>query len=685
MPSYPTPQPGASLLLAFSPAASSPSSILLLGPSRLSALRAFSALEAGYHVLVGAPTAPTAADAGWDGELVHRFEQGQVEHVEWALGPNATEADWTAWFDAAEPHFTGVRMIVLSDTLVSSSTSSPSSFSPKRRTLSSARAFRAEATRRRFLVNVADCPELSDFGWMVSHRFDLVPPPLPSTSSASSAASDAGEPESQVQLQPGEARKSSLQLALTTNSSACRLATRLRRELVAALPKSAGAAVEAVRRLRDELKAQTRAKEELLEEGLEGGRKGGAEGEGEGDDSEETQGVHLNRPVEQLTREKSWQLDGAASNSTAATLTRMRYVSQLSEYWPLDRLATVTSASLSAPSTPLPPLSSSSGASHLPLTEDEAPARKRGRILLLGTGPGNPLLLTRLAHLLLTTTDPTSPYYVDTFLSDKLVPPQILALIPSSRRAGVVIARKYPGNAEAAQEELMELAIAGATAGKTVLRMKQGDPFLYGRGGEEVLRFRSVAGIESVVIPGLSSSLAGPALAGIPVTQRGVAESVVVCTGVGRGGRDVPLAPYERAKTLCVLMGVARLGNLVQSLMNHPTSPYPGYLPIALVERAGAADQRVVVSTVERLAGVLETLPPHRPPGMIVVGWACMCLDGEGDMKVLDEAGEERDRRRVSEWVGELGYKVRDGLGEEWRELLEGVAGEAERAEEDKE
>ncbi|GAA5862902.1 hypothetical protein JCM8547_003615 [Rhodosporidiobolus lusitaniae] len=706
MPSYPTPQPGASLLLAFSPAApssssSSPTSILLLGPSRLSALRAFSAIEAGYRVLVGAPASPSAdAARPWDPELAHRFEQKQVEHLHWDLGADATQDEWSAWLTSAEQRraLEGVSMIVLSDTLTSISSSKPAA----RRSLASARAFRAEATRRRFLVNVADCPDLSDFGWMVSHRFDLAPP---------SGTSSSSDTTSLVPLQPGETRKSPLQLALTTNSSACRLATRLRRELIASLPKSAGAAVEAVGKLRDELKRQAR------EEG-DGETAGAGEGTDGEDDSEETQGVGLNRPVEQLTREKSWALDGNAKckggekckpsgegakcgggkcgsswTSSSAQLTRMRYVSQLSEYWPLDRLATVDLSSLFAPSTPLPPLSPSRGASHLSALP--TPPRK-GRILLLGTGPGNPLLLTQIAHLLLTTTDPSSPYFVDTFLSDKLVPSQILDLIPSERRKGVVIARKYPGNAEAAQEELMELAIAAANEGKTVLRMKQGDPFLYGRGGEEVLRFRSVAGIESVVIPGLSSSLAGPALAGIPVTQRGVAESVVVCTGVGRGGRDVPLAPYERPKTLCVLMGVARLSSLVVSLMEHPTSPYPPYLPIALVERAGAPDQRVVLSTVEALAGVLETLPPHRPPGMIVVGWACMCLDGEGDLTVLPREGkpeddtemgkediiamlrksgdqEHADRQRVGKWLGSTGYKVREGLGEGWDGLLAGL------------
>lgn len=359
----------------------------------------------------------------------------------------------------------------------------------------------------------------------------------------------------------------------------------------------------------------------------------------------------------------------------------MRYVAQLSEYWPLDRLATVSLATLSAPSTPAP----SSPTSHTPenappsqhslLLAPPAPSDK-GRILLLGTGPGSTLLLTRLAYLFLTS-PPGSPYHVDLFLSDKLVPAEILALIPEERRKGVVIAKKYPGNAEHAQDELMRLAVEGAREGKTVLRMKQGDPFLYGRGGEEVLHFRK-AGYDPVVIPGLSSCLAGPTISGIPVTQRGVAESLVVCTGVGRGGRDVGVEGYERGKTLVVLMGVARLESLVESLLNHSKSSYPPYLPMALIERASSPDQRVVASTIADLPSVLKRLSPHRPPGMLVIGWGVMCLegkDGAGDMNVLDEEklGEERDKERVKEWLGEEGYKCREGLGEGWRKVVEGL------------
>lgn len=301
--------------------------------------------------------------------------------------------------------------------------------------------------------------------------------------------------------------------------------------------------------------------------------------------------------------------------------------------------------------------------------------RKQGRIILLGAGTGSTLLLTRLAYLFLTSPI-GSPYYVDLFLVDKLVPSHIVELIPAERRAGVIIARKFPGNAENAQDELMRLGVEGAMEGKTVLRMKQGDPFLYGRGGEEVLHFRA-AGFDPIVIPALSSCIAGPTIAGIPVTQRGVAETMVVCTGVGRGGRDVAVEGYERGKTLTVLMGVARLDALVDSLIKHPKSPYPPYLPIALIERASSPDQRVVSATIETLSGVLARLSPHRPPGMLVIGWGVMCLegtDGKGDMDILDcKLGEGRDRRRVSEWLGEAGYRVKEGLGEGWRSITEGM------------
>lgn len=249
MHAYPNPEPGASLILAFHPVPSTsttpPQSILLLGAGRLTALRSFAALEAGYRVVVG-----VSSSQPWDPEVRYRIEEGQIERIDWDLAVDAGADEWRKWFAAADSagQLDGVRLVVLTDTVAAGG---------RRRDAASARAFRDEAARRRFFVNIADHPTLSDYSFASTHRFDLL----------------------------DSSRKSPLQVALTTNSSACRLATRLRRELVAAMPKSAGSAVAAVGRLRDELR-------------------GGAATD---DDSEET--LVLNRPVEQLTRAKSWALD----------------------------------------------------------------------------------------------------------------------------------------------------------------------------------------------------------------------------------------------------------------------------------------------------------------------------------------------------------------------------------------
>lgn len=725
---YPSPQPGASLLLSFNPSnrLSSRNTICFLTPNRLTAIRSFTALEAGYRVLVGASIGEV-----WDGELLHRESQGQIERIEWNLDERADKEEWENWFDGLDRRVKKeIMLIVLNDTIPlgpapsvpTTQTAVPrtinsqtpiSDLRRRRRTFASALAFREAASDWNYLVNVADAPTLSDFTWPITHRFNL--------SSASSSRSNADPTVSSITTSTIDS-KSPLQLALTTNSSVCRLASRIKREIVAALPETIGSAVLAVANLRKGLIAEADDYTRIMEEK-----------EGWEEEEENQEGVEaINQPVQQLSSKQAEALDvysgagagrvrdmhsaativeeralspcraraasrsrsrstggqsfvqsesvsfafvfmstmsqltlqnhrsSAASRlstissapssihtisspassgwtSSEAQQTRMRYIAQISEYWPIDRLAQVNLASLlsSVPATPTesrsasPPLDDPTTpqsltpipALSLPLTiarhpflldsQLSPPVQQNGRIILLGTGPGSPLLLTRLAHLFLTS-PPGSPYHVDLFLSDKLVPQEILAMIPTKeRRDGVMIARKYPGNAEHAQDELMRLAIEGARAGKTVLRMKQGDPYLYGRGGEEVLCFRE-AGFEALVIPGLSSCLAGPTIAGIPVTQRGVAESMVLCTGVGRGGRDVKVDGYERGKTLVVLMGVARLDALIESLINHKESPYPAHLPIALIERASSPDQRVISSTLENISAALKRLSAHR-------------------------------------------------------------------------
>lgn len=187
-----------------------------------------------------------------------------------------------------------------------------------------------------------------------------------------------------------------------------------------------------------------------------------------------------------------------------------------------------------------------------------------------------------------------------------------------------------------------------------------------------MLYFR-VHGFEPVVVPGVSSALAGPTFAGIPVTQRGVAETFVVCTGVGRKGKDVQLPGYERARTLVVLMGVARLPQVVAALVDQAASArragavYPPYTPIAIVERASMPDQRVVVSTLRDVVTALDSVGEQRPPGIMVIGWAVLALWGTGDVEVLDEGAEKDDEARVTRWLGQDAcWRVKEGMPDDW-------------------
>lgn len=289
MPTFPFPQSGASLLLSFNPPSSTkPNTLLILAPTRISSVRTFAALEAGYNVLIGASTSHV-----WEEELAHRHEQGQVGVVEWDLAANAGEQAWAEWFDGLDAEVKkGCMMVVLGDTMPRSATKPGAG---ERRTFASAQAFAKIANDRRYLVNVADAPTLSDFSFPVTHRFDL-------GADATTTTLGAAAPPT----------KSPLQLALTTNSSACRLATRLRREIVASLPSNVGAAVRAVSDLRTALAAEASAGDSWAKSGG-------------GGDEVELAGTGFNRPVEQLTREKSELLErggheGQSSSSTSRSL-----------------------------------------------------------------------------------------------------------------------------------------------------------------------------------------------------------------------------------------------------------------------------------------------------------------------------------------------------------------------------
>ncbi|TFK42235.1 uroporphyrin-III C-methyltransferase [Crucibulum laeve] len=595
---FPLAKGGASLVLSFK---LQNKVTLIIGSGPLAASRAFAALEADSAVTV---LAKGGLDAACE-EVRWRAQKKQITFLDWGALPASSgdDRDIEA-LDSLLNTTADITLACITDTIVG----------PYRRNLSSASKIYRLFKVRNIPVNTTDIPELCDFTFTSTHRFE----------------------------DPSTGERTPLQIGVTTNGQGCRLAGRLRREIVSKLPKDVGLAVQKVGEMRALTKTSSKADEE-------------------GDDipSDETcedGGVTTpNRPVPSRTvSEVETLLEG--------TRRRMKWVAQVSEYWPISRLAGMTEKEMAE--VLAGENMASSGVASSEDSVHSLEVSRPGRILLVGSGPGHPSLLTIATHTALT-------QLADLVLSDKLVPDAVLAIIPKGVQ--VRIAKKFPGNAEGAQMEMMEAAIEAANRGLTVVRLKQGDPVVYGRAGEEVLYFRE-RGFEPLVIPGVSSALAAPTFAGIPVTQRGVAESFIVCTGVGRKGKEVQLPGYERGRTLVVLMGVARLVQVVHALVDtDPTSKrrdgpaYPPHTPIAIIERASMPDQRVVSSTLKDVVQALESNGEQRPPGMMVIGWSVLALIGKGDVAVLDEEGERDDEARVRRWLGEgKAWRVKEGLDEGW-------------------
>jgi uroporphyrin-III C-methyltransferase len=165
------------------------------------------------------------------------------------------------------------------------------------------------------------------------------------------------------------------------------------------------------------------------------------------------------------------------------------------------------------------------------------------------------------------------------------------------------------------QEQINEILVEHASTGKTVVRLKGGDPFVFGRGGEEAA-FLAARGIAFEIIPGVSSAVAVPELAGIPVTHRGIANSFAVATGhpCAKGSEVDFLALYRAAGTLVVLMGVERRSEIAQCLMDGQVDPAT---PAAIIEQGSRAEQRVTITCLNEIglksAGI-------KPPAVIVIG-----------------------------------------------------------------
>ncbi|QEF93939.1 uroporphyrinogen-III C-methyltransferase [Methanothermobacter sp. KEPCO-1] len=222
-------------------------------------------------------------------------------------------------------------------------------------------------------------------------------------------------------------------------------------------------------------------------------------------------------------------------------------------------------------------------------------------VYLVGAGPGDPELITLKAIRVLEG--------ADVVVYDRLAGEEILRYAPEDTK--LIYVGKKAGEHHKTQDEINRILVEEGKKHETVVRLKGGDPFVFGRGGEELLALRE-AGVEARVIPGVTSAVGVPTSAGLPVTHRGVATSFTVVTG-----HEDPTKPEKqvhwdyRADTLIILMGVGNVRENMQEIMKHR----PPETPVCVIERGTTEDERVILGTLEDIAE-----KDLRPPGIIVVG-----------------------------------------------------------------
>ncbi len=238
---------------------------------------------------------------------------------------------------------------------------------------------------------------------------------------------------------------------------------------------------------------------------------------------------------------------------------------------------------------------------------------KEGKVWLLGAGPGDPELLTLKALRVL--------QRAELILFDHLVSAEIRALFPKNVPAFYVGKKK--GDHSIAQQDLNALLIRQARAGKTVCRVKCGDPFVFGRGGEELLALRN-AGVDAEVVAGITAAAGCSSAAGIPLTHRGLSQGCTFITGQA----ETTLSANWRAlaslgHTLVFYMGISQIGLIEQNLLAAGMS---GSVPAALIENGCKPTQRVVTGTVSGLRALAES---HQicSPALIVIGQVVSLAD----------------------------------------------------------
>ena len=232
-----------------------------------------------------------------------------------------------------------------------------------------------------------------------------------------------------------------------------------------------------------------------------------------------------------------------------------------------------------------------------------------GAVYLVGAGPGDPDLITRKGARLL--------QQADVVIYDRLIP---LELLEEARPdAELINAGKQPARHRLAQADINALLIERALKGKDVVRLKGGDPFVFGRGGEEALACREF-GIPFEVVPGVSSAIAAPAYAGIPLTQRQISSAFTVIAGHEDPAKAASSINYaalaQMGGAIVIMMGVKNLPAITERLIAHGLD---AATPAALIEWGATAQQRTCIGTVEHIAAIARRME-IAPPAITVIG-----------------------------------------------------------------
>lgn len=234
------------------------------------------------------------------------------------------------------------------------------------------------------------------------------------------------------------------------------------------------------------------------------------------------------------------------------------------------------------------------------------PSQHTGKVWLVGAGPGDPDLLTLKAHRLLMS--------ADLILFDKLVSQEIRGLFPKSVPAFYV--GKEKGNHSLSQTELNALMIKRAREGYNIVRLKGGDPFVFGRGGEEILTLMQ-AGIEAEVVPGITAASGCSSYAGIPLTHRGLSQGCTFITAHGESELNIEWQSLASSNhTLVFYMGVSKVSMIKERLLDKGMCPTT---PLAIIENGCRSNQRTLLSTLSEV----DDLVRHEQvssPSIIVVG-----------------------------------------------------------------